>query len=647
MMGERGNSKKSLIFDETRGVSGASTTATVSVSLRTWALATAFALVAYLAVFWLPFYFPPKQLLVSPSYAFGFNNSVAVLAMAALLGVATLHYLFLSRPRARDPLVSFPEDGASAPRSWAWLFVAMAGVYTVLTGVMYAYTRGAATASLTWESRPFLHRIKLVEAYGLRPYAEVQSDYGPALMYPPIYLHRLLAPLGVTVQGAYFLCHLMMNVAGLWCLWYLLRHVAAPARAKAAVFIVVGIAGFAPYMGLNGVVLRYVCPFAALLLGHRVWIALRVAPPPPRWVTLSFIIAALAVVNVLLSPEVAVAFVLGWLAYAVLWTRTDRRLLVVSLPTLAGTAVGCYFLLPPEYYGFLLRFSQGAHNLPMVPAAHLVLYLVTLALIVPPLLAAGWRGGRSDAALLGSLGVLSVVMMPGALGRCDPPHVLFYGLVVSMLLMIRLANCSLRAYGAYMLAYAGVFIGMMQLANLGYFFGLSTRDLLTHPAPAIRRFIDEQRAEFAPRDYRYLAALDKYPAIGLPFATYSGDNAAEDYLFANRKVDPEYYVGAVGVSTEAEISRKLAETARHEYLLVKKGWEKLPNARSDGSYLGGLRTWFIYPVRLEWKRPDLDHHGEIDRFIVEHYRAIEEVGPSVVVRRTDGLADRTEGISRP
>src|SRR4029434_11170270 len=107
------------------------------------------------------------------------------------------------------------------------------------------------TAPLTWESRHFLHRIKLVEIYGLYPYSEIHVEYGPALMYTLIYLTRLLAALGVSTEAAYFLCHLLLNVAGLWCLWYLVRHAVAPARAKAVAFVVIGLAAFAPYMGLN------------------------------------------------------------------------------------------------------------------------------------------------------------------------------------------------------------------------------------------------------------------------------------------------------------------------------------------------------------------------------------------------------------
>ena len=45
-----------------------------------WAMVVA--ALAYYALFQLPFYFPPRLRLWSASYAYGFNNGVAILAMA-------------------------------------------------------------------------------------------------------------------------------------------------------------------------------------------------------------------------------------------------------------------------------------------------------------------------------------------------------------------------------------------------------------------------------------------------------------------------------------------------------------------------------------------------------------------------------------
>jgi hypothetical protein len=498
---------------------------------------------------------------------------------------------------------------------------------------MYAYTRTAATPWITWESRHLLHRLKLIELHALRPYVDVNVEYGPALTYPPLHLHRLLAPVGVSLDGAYFLAHLSLNVVGLWCLWYLARHAAAPARAKAIGFVVVGLAGFGPYMGLNGVVLRYACPFATVLLGHRLWTAWRAELSSARAVGLVLAVAALAAANVMISPEVALAFTLGWLAYAALWLREDRRLVPITVLALAVTAAGAVATLPPEYYRTLLRFSQGANNLPMMPAAHIVLYVITLALVVPPFLAAGVRGRRPDAPLLGAFGALSIVMMPGALGRCDPPHVLFFGLVVSLLAMLRTANVSERAHRAYAVAYVVVFIGMMQLVNLVNFFGFNPKEMVLRPVTTIRGLVAAQRAQLAPRDLGYLRALDAYPAVGLPFATWGFDNAAEDHLFATRRVAPEFYVAVVAVYTEADVARKIADIARSEYLLVDPNWDRVPADPNADRHLAYLRRWFLYPANLRWLQPDLDANAEVAAFIREHYRAVEHLGSSVVVRR--------------
>src|SRR2546428_7919804 len=66
-----------------------------------------FALVAYYALFRLPFRFPPRVRLMSASYAFGFNNSVAIVAMAGLLGAVPLFFLF-PRRATNDLAYAFP-----------------------------------------------------------------------------------------------------------------------------------------------------------------------------------------------------------------------------------------------------------------------------------------------------------------------------------------------------------------------------------------------------------------------------------------------------------------------------------------------------------------------------------------------------------
>src|SRR5689334_3670084 len=84
-------------------VAAASPSAAAFEAVRKWGSAAAYSIVLYFALFWLPFQFPPRQFLVSPSYAFGFNNSVAMLAVATLLGAAAIYCLLLKNSQQCDP----------------------------------------------------------------------------------------------------------------------------------------------------------------------------------------------------------------------------------------------------------------------------------------------------------------------------------------------------------------------------------------------------------------------------------------------------------------------------------------------------------------------------------------------------------------
>src|SRR5206468_815602 len=261
------------------------------------------ALLIYYTLFRLPFWFPPRQRLMSASYTFGFNNGVAILAMAVLLGAVALLYLMWRGDATELPIV-FPPD--RAPRSGRMLLVAFALVMLFdcgLTFLMYVYSVLSAPR-LMWETRHLLHRTWLMEAYGLRPYTEVAAEYGPILTYAPLYLYWLLKPFGASHELAYFACHLLLNLAGLWCVYYVLSHATMPARERLVAFGILAVAGFAPYMGINGVLVRYLFPFASLLLGHRavVWTLSRRARPG-FWAGTGVTVLLLVVCNVLLSPE--------------------------------------------------------------------------------------------------------------------------------------------------------------------------------------------------------------------------------------------------------------------------------------------------------------------------------------------------------
>jgi len=409
-----------------------------------------------------------------------------------------------------------------------------------------------------------------------------------------------------------------------------------PSRARLTAFVVLAIAGFAPYMGVNGALLRYLFPFASLLLGHRA-IGLMLSQWGGRVQSLAgaaMLVVLLLAGNILLSSETGIAFAIAWLGYALLEVRSEVLTLAASFIAFAAVALLCWLFLPTAYYGSLLRFSEGANNLPLLPAPHLLFYVLTLFLLVPSLLAISvreWRtGGESGAAICGALGILCVVMAPGALGRCDPPHVLLFGMGASMLLMIRLANKPRPVFAAYAIAYAAIFVVFIEVVNLIVFYGISPQMLLSrHPfSDVVHRLRNATGTEHV--NMATLSALDRYPRLGLPFASY-GDPTVETYVLSHGKVEPEYYVCIVGVYTEAALQRKLRDVAKAEYLLVPRGLQ-LPGESCAG-YLKSLRQWFLYPAKLPCRAEPLDPTTAVKSFISDHYIPVEQVGSWSILRR--------------
>jgi hypothetical protein len=600
-----------------------------------------FVLLAYYALFRLPFRFPPRQQLMSASYTFGFNNGVAIVAMMGLLGAVTVFYL-LHRGKATEPPIRFAIGRTlRGRRMLAVAFGLVALFYAALTFALYLYNVHAAP-QLMWETRHLLHRTWLMDVYGLHPYTEVAAEYGPVITYAPLYMYWLLKPLGASRELAYFTSFLLLQLAGLWCVSYVLSSAVMPARGRLVAFVILAVAGFELYMGVNGVLVRYLLPFASLLFGHRALAWMGSHQGHTRyWVGTTAIVLLLSASNVLLSPDTGVAFAIAWLGYGVLMIRRERRVLIVSLIALIIAALLCWIFLPVAYYGTLLRFSEGANNWPLLPAPHLVLYILTLFMIVPTLLAASVRewatGDIPGAAMCGALGLLCIVMAPGALGRCDPPHVLNYGIGASMLLMIRLANISRAAFAAYVAGYAGVFMIWMQVVNLQVYYQISPQVLLSRDGIArVSQRLRTVTSTSHPTKAT-LSALDRYPRLGLPFASF-GDPAVEKYVLSRRQLEPEYYVSIVGVYNAAALERKLRDVGKAEYLLVPRGFTTRALGNPCAGYLKNLRAWFLYPAKLPCRADPLDPMTTLRLFIADHYIPVKQVGSWLVMRRISNVS---------
>jgi len=273
----------------------------------------------------------------------------------------------------------------------------------------------------------------------------------------------------------------------------------------------------------------------------------------------------------------------------------------------------------------VFSFTGGANNFPLVPAAHIVFYLVTVFVTVPRLLADAASPARPEGAVLFGLAAISVVMIAGALSRADP-RVLFFGLGVTLLFFVLAAHRSRRVFALAAAAYAVIVIGGLHVSNARSFYGASLESLRPSHILAFAR----SRGEAPLTD----AELGHFALLPLPGAAVLlvRSGPANHGLSV---VASAFRAGVLLRDHRRVLGGAVGQGQRHAsppYLLVRKGW--LASRNVCRPYLDIIRSSFIYDAWLPCRREALETEVVVNRAIAEHYRVVEEVGPYVIMKRT-------------
>jgi hypothetical protein len=210
-------------------------------------------------------------------------------------------------------------------------------------------------------------------------------------------------------------------------------------------------------------------------------------------------------------------------------------------------------------------------------------------------------------------------------------------MVPSVVLMIRLANVSRGAFVAYAVGYAGVFILFMQLVNLRVFFDVRLHGLLSpRGLPILMRQLWSASGADRPSALT-LSALDRYPKLALPFASF-GDPEIEEYVTSRGHLTPEYYVGIIGLYTPAALEHKLQDVGGTEYLLVPQRLATPGERNPCQMYREDIRKWFLYPAKFPCRAQPLDPVATVSQFISEHYTPVESIGSWLILRRSSNVS---------
>ncbi len=394
-----------------------------STRLRVAALALTIGAFATVGVFLLPFLFPPSRPSLSAAYTAGFNNRVAAVAavLAAVLSFALAWKFRLFPSRIEDP------DRKPMP---LWLLISCVAASAAFTATVAYLLCKVELASI--DNRYFLEYMEDVSRYHQRIYIDFSFAYGPLLLYFPLFMHWLLRPLHVGIEGSYYVALTVANVLGLVILWLTLEALPLSRKVKSVTFCMFAIMSTCPAMGLNYTLIRFLAPFSTLLFASRI--------KNPLLLALAFTFGEALQLSI--SPELGLAFAAGACFYAICMVAKHGP---SWIPVLIAPLVAAGAFLPvagPNYLDSMRKYSHGDFNLIVEPLGYVILFLIAAVWLVPQMLAGAFRRRRPEAVLLASLFMVCLGLLPPAFGRCDPLHLFFNGAGMFVLASVAIAGYS-------------------------------------------------------------------------------------------------------------------------------------------------------------------------------------------------------------
>jgi hypothetical protein len=561
-------------------------------STRRWFIP--YVLIALAAIFYLPRLVPPSSLSASDSYLFGYNNRIGILLLLFFLalGVILTRGFNLSQTSQRYEDRQLPRW--MLPTSLILVALGCATMY-LIAGHFHGFG----------ESFYLIDRITLL-AQGRLPYRDFEFVYGPAQLYGPLFLHRLLP---LDIPDAYYLFWALSYLLGAWLLFKCVDDLRFPTPAKPAIFAMLFAAGLFAIirMGTNYTFLRYALPLYLV-----VKLNARFRHPRITRILLDVLLSsAFCVLLVLSSPETAVAFAFAS-GCIVLFCRPiplSKKALFAALLLFAyGAIFAAAFKL--HILDAMLADGGGAISFPIVPGLTTLVYFVALFITACWL----YRSFLNRAIGDPTLGLLfySIPVIAAALGRCDPSHVFWNGLAtfLASLLYVSLFR---KAWPVYAIAFLLLVFLAPNLSEFYLFFPQlsSAQNLNSHPQ--LRPLDNNIEAFLASWPGKYIAPFGFRPD---GFGTYHSP-----------RIEYGAYEDLIDVSTPHSVQQKVSEISADPSKALILPYHHDEYCRTHiGSERSYLSVLLLSPYIGNVVHQDFARQP-ICRYIDVHYRMLVEPSP--------------------
>lgn len=596
---------------------------------------------AFISIFYLPFYIKPFEIIVSPSCDYGFNNNIAILSiMFFMFLISSLLYKYkFNDTAAHKPFFMNIRDtgqGISVKHLFAIIICYAIAIYLLyfLTGDLKRYG----------ESSYYFDKIDRI-LIGQIPYLDFEYAYGPLFLYLPVFLFRFLKPL-IDIKASYYIVYTFLTLLGLYFIFYLINRSNLTKRQKLTTFYLITIPGYPLAMGFNCTFFRFLSPYISIFLLNNLVTSDKINNRKLFIIILSI---ALLFINVSISPEIGLVFLISLLLYLILLTIFYRKDFIFILLFFIFFSTLITFIVPRDFILIAKALIKGGFNFPVVPSPSILLYLVSLFLIVPIQIARYVRYKTQH--LVPVLLFISILMIPAALGMCDTAHVFNNGIGLFLLSFIYAAHISKLAFRIYSIVFLIVFCLVMNFAKVNYYkedlmkiifnkveLYYPSREKLIDVVYNVCKITGMDKADvknkiegyFLSNDIIFSHKLDKYEKIAAPFNIHE---KIYRYLLDNNKYVPEYYNDLSNVFIMEQVQIKLSQLKDnlHKIILIKD---------TDLNYNCDPMDWrktisllCLYSFNRKPIRNTRQLYLPLFNYIRKNYRIIEKIGIYNVMER--------------
>ncbi len=596
--------------------------------LGPWVWPAVFFLLGAVAIFVLPWHFPFPKPMESSSYVFGYNNSVALLGLAGLLGLILLWRLFGRRE------AGFPDFLVSEPRgSWGLRLSVLVAV-AVSSGIIWLWWVFLPFAYFG-ESGYFLTRLDAM-FLGWHPYRDFDFGYGPSMLYLPFALHRLT---GVALDTAHILNVLVFTLTGFLVLYRILCRLKQPSSWRIGLVIAMGVLGINFSLAPIYTPLRFLWALFVILEVEGA-----VASSPRLRLREMVMTGVYCLAGFLISPDIGLVTLVGLLTY-IGWSAACRRISDAVLLPFPLLALGVVLEVSgPEHFKYVFAFGGGYMNLPVPPAPYILVLGLAACWTLPLLALRSLRAPASERPVAAALTMVLGLMLPAALGRCDPGHVLWNGLplfLVSAALVCSQPSpwrravfpCATLIMVATVLASSSHYKEWFEaVRNRRAFLQVSFQRKISVESIATtggnyRRFPWSKSMQFTSEAEKLL----KYPRIATPLGC--SEDWDKFFKLTGRHV-MDFSFG--GTASEQDLKRKLQGLQHERVVMIPvSAIAKLIPMNEEGILptQDFLTRLFVFPVRWNLRNQPFSFNNVVAYVIVSQYRKVDEISEYVIMEQ--------------